>query len=253
MNCIGLRKSLPLRAAALLCTAAAVLSAAALPLCSAAEVDAGDTPEERAAAVTAVADCIIEWKKLDNGSSADGYLINETYLELAGSTPGDWYQIGLSRLGVEDNYAGYLAVIRDRVEERYRDPGKLSAAKATEWHRISLAVLAAGGDPRALGTDESGAPIDLIADGTYNRGLATPLGRQGINGWIWGLIALDSMRYEVPADAYYTRRRHNRRDTALAAHRRRLCAQRKDSRSGYYGDGAAGACTILQQRTQLYI
>ena len=155
--------------------------------------------------VTAVADGIIEWKKLDNGSSADGYLINETYLELAGSTPGDWYQIGLSRLGVEDNSAGYLAVIRDRVEERYRDPGKLSAAKATEWHRISLAVLAAGGDPRALGTDESGAPIDLIADGTYNRGLATPLGRQGINGWIWGLIALDSMRYEVPADAYYTR------------------------------------------------
>lgn len=205
MNCIGLRKSLPLRAAALLCTAAAVLSAAALPLCSAAEVDAGDTPEERAAAVTAVADGIIEWKKLDNGSSADGYLINENYLELAGSTPGDWYQIGLSRLGVEDNYAGYLAVIRDRVEERYRDPGKLSAAKATEWHRISLAVLAAGGDPRALGTDESGVPIDLIADGTYNRGLATPLGRQGINGWIWGLIALDSMRYEVPADAYYTR------------------------------------------------
>ena len=205
MNCIGLRKSLPLRAAALLCTAAAVLSAAALPLCSAAEVDAGDTPEERAAAVTAVADGIIEWKKLDNGSSADGYLINETYLELAGSTPGDWYQIGLSRLGVEDNYAGYLAVIRDRVEERYRDPGKLSAAKATEWHRIALSVLASGGDPRALGTDESGAPIDLIADGTYNRGLATPLGRQGINGWIWGLIALDSMRNEVPADAYYTR------------------------------------------------
>ena len=205
MNCIGLRKSLPLRAAALLCTAAAVLSAAALPLCSAAEVDAGDTPEERAAAVTAVADGIIEWKKLDNGSGADGYLINETYLELAGSTPGDWYQIGLSRLGVEDNYAGYLAVIRDRVEERYRDPGKLSAAKATEWHRIALSVLASGGDPRALGTDESGAPIDLIADGTYNRGLATPLGRQGINGWIWGLIALDSMRYEVPADAYYTR------------------------------------------------
>lgn len=205
MNCIGLRKSIPRRAAALLCTVAAVLSAAALPPFSAAEVDAGDTPEERAAAVTAVADGIIEWKKLDNGSSADGYLINETYLELAGSTPGDWYQIGLSRLGVEDNYSGYLAVIRDRVEERYRDPGKLSAAKATEWHRISLAVLAAGGDPRSLGTDDSGAPIDLIADGTYNRGLATPLGRQGINGWIWGLIALDSMRYEVPADAYYTR------------------------------------------------
>src|SRR5690606_31085243 len=24
-------------------------------------------------------------------------------------------------------------------------------------------------------------------------------------GWIWGLITLDSMRYEIPDDAYYTR------------------------------------------------
>ncbi len=31
------------------------------------------------------------------------------------------------------------------------------------------------------------------------------LGKQGINGWIWGLIALDSMRYEIPSDAFYTR------------------------------------------------
>lgn len=91
------------------------------------------------------------------------------------------------------------------MEERYRQPGALSAAKATEWHRIALAVLAAGGDPTSFGTDGDGQPIDLIADGTYNRGWQTSLGRQGINGWIWGLIALDSMRYELPDDAFYTR------------------------------------------------
>lgn len=108
-------------------------------------------------------------------------------------------------LGVEDRYDAYLAVLRDQVEERYRQPGALSAAKATEWHRIALAVLAAGGDPTSFGTDGDGQPIDLIADGTYNRGRQTSLGRQGINGWIWGLIALDSMRYELPDDAFYTR------------------------------------------------
>ncbi len=152
-----------------------------------------------------VAEGIIAWKKADNRSGTDGYLINETYLELASTTPGDWYPIGLGRLGIADNYAGYLAVIRDRVEERYRQSGKLSAAKATEWHRISLAILAMGGDPTDIGTDGDGNQINLIADGTYDRGKTTPLGRQGINGWIWGLITLDSMRYDIPEGAYYTR------------------------------------------------
>lgn len=152
-----------------------------------------------------VADGIIAWKKADNGSEPDGYLINDKYLGNAGTTPGDWYPIALGRLGVQDNNEGYLAVIKDRVEERYRESGRLSAAKATEWHRIALAVLAMGGDPTNFGTDENGAPINLIADGTYDRGKTTPLGRQGINGWIWGLITLDSMRYAVPDGAYNTR------------------------------------------------
>ncbi len=155
--------------------------------------------------ILSIANGIIAWKKSDNGSSENGYLINEKFLELAGTTPGDWYPIGLGRLGIADNYEGYLAVIKDQIEERYRTPGKLSAAKATEWHRISLAVLAMGGDPTNIGTDENGLPINLIADGTYDRGKTTPLGRQGINGWIWGLITLDSMRYNIPDGAYYTR------------------------------------------------
>ena len=35
-----------------------------------------------------VADGIIAWKKADNGSEPDGYLINDKYLENAGTTPG---------------------------------------------------------------------------------------------------------------------------------------------------------------------
>lgn len=155
-------------------------------------------------AVLEIAQGIIDWKKRDNGS-ADGHLINAAFLELAGTTAGDWFPIGLARLDVEDDYTGYLAAITEKVETRYRQTGKLSTSKATEWHRISLAVLATGGDPTAVGTGEDGQPIDLIADGTYNRGETASLGRQGINGWIWGLIALNAKRYEVPEGSYYTR------------------------------------------------
>ena len=161
--------------------------------------------EKRSNDVLEIAQGIINWKKLDNGSTIDGNLINNTFLEQAGTTPGDWFPIGLGRLGVEDNYEGYLAVIKDVVQERYKEPGRLSAAKATEWHRISLAILAMGGDPTNMGTDENGQTINLIVDGTYDRGKTTSLGRQGINGWIWGLIALDSLWYEVPEGAFNTR------------------------------------------------
>lgn len=173
-----------------------------LLLCALA-LPAGAEPD--ADPVLEIAAGIIAWKKADVGAAPDGYLLNDAYLALAGTTPGDWYPIGLGRLGIEDNNAAYLAVIRDKVEQRYAQPGKLSAAKATEWHRISLAVLAMGGDPTAIGTDTDGNPIDLIADGVYDRGKTTSLGRQGINGWIWGLIALDSLQYEIPDGAFYSR------------------------------------------------
>ena len=128
--------------------------------------------------------------------------MNDGFLSLAGTTPGDWYPIGLGRLGITDNQTGYLAVINENVQKRYQTAEKLDRTKSTEWHRIALAVLASGGDPRHMGVN---GEIDLIADGTYNRGLTVSPGRQGINGWIWGLIALDSKRYEVPSDAVNTR------------------------------------------------
>lgn len=151
-----------------------------------------------------IAQDIIAWKKLDNGSSPSGYLINDTYLQYAGTTAGDWYPIGLGRLNIKDNNEAYLAVIKDKVEERYQMPGRLHSAKSTEWHRIALAILAMGGDPTSCGIC-NGQSIDLIADGTYDRGKTDSLGRQGINGWIWGLIALDSKRYEIPNGSFYSR------------------------------------------------
>lgn len=148
---------------------------------------------------------IIQWKKSDIGVSEKEPLLSNQYLQSAGSTAGDWYPIALGRLGYEDDYEAYLAVIKENIRQRYSQNGKLSSVKATEWHRISLAILAMGGTPDNFGTDALGNRINLIADGTYNRGMTTSLGRQGINGWIWGLITVDAMRYEIPDHACNTR------------------------------------------------
>ena len=155
--------------------------------------------------VKEVVEKLIDWKKADTGVSANASLINDRFLQNAGSTPGDWYPIALGRLGYEDNYSAYLSVIKKIIKERYQSVDKLDKVKATEWHRISLAILAMGGDPTNVGKDQDGNTINLIADGVYNRGYQMDIGAQGINGYIWGLITLDSMGYEVPQDAYYNR------------------------------------------------
>lgn len=142
---------------------------------------------------------IIDWKKQSLSIPQTEPLLSKPLLQHAGDTLGDWYPIGLGRIGYDDDYAAYLAVIQNNVVERYKTEHKLSEMKATEWHRISLAILATGGDPTNI------ANINLIADGTYNRSLTISLGTQGLNGWIWGLITLDSMRYIVPENAHITR------------------------------------------------
>jgi len=151
-------------------------------------------------------DAIISWKKESLGMERNKPLLVNPFLTNAGDTSGDWYPIGMGRIGYKDEYNNYLAVVSDVVEKKYKQNQKLSDTKATEWHRISLAVLASGGDPTDIGQDANGKSINLIADGTFNRGNTASLGKQGLNGWIWGLIALDSMRYEVPEDAHDTRR-----------------------------------------------
>lgn len=148
---------------------------------------------------------IMVQKRSALGLEEGDYLLSGDELTYAGSSATDWLPIGLSRCGVEDNYDAYLAALQTYVEQKYREPDKLDRVKATEWHRISLAVLACGGDPTHFGKDESGNDINLIADGVYDRGKTVDIGAQGLNGWLWGLITLDSMKYNIPAGSSYTR------------------------------------------------
>jgi len=119
-----------------------------------------------------------------------------------GSSISDWYAVVLGRAGIPEDYSGYLAALEEYITDCYSREEKLDRIKSTEWQRISLAVTALGGDPTAIGANSE---INLIADGTYGWTHTNDLGKQGLNGYIFALIAVDSMSYEVPADAAYTR------------------------------------------------
>ncbi len=145
---------------------------------------------------------IIKYSEEVNGAS--GSLLNSGLTGKAGSPEGDWYAIALSRYGHTDGTDRYLEALRNYIESSYQTSNGLSAVKATEWHRIIMAVLSCGGDPYLFDAGKSGT-INLVSDGIYNRGNKASLGKQGITGWIWGLIALDSMHYQIPENAFYSR------------------------------------------------
>ncbi len=143
---------------------------------------------------------IVDWA----ASGTTEGLFCESFCEGAGNPGNDWLAIGYCRLLPGEDASDYLQSLRGHVEEMYM-AGNLENQKATEWHRISLAVLAAGGNPTAFGTAQNGSAIDLIADGTYDRAKYSSLGRQGVNGWCFALIALDGAGAVVPESAAYDR------------------------------------------------
>jgi hypothetical protein len=126
------------------------------------------------------------------------FLFSEDFCAGAGSSVNDWLALGAARLGITEDTGFYTEALTTAVQALY-DNQNLSGVKATEWHRMSLTLLALGADP----TDVEG--IDLIADGTYNHGQFGSLGRQGVNGWCFALMSLDASREAVPDGADYTR------------------------------------------------
>ncbi len=126
-------------------------------------------------------------------------------LVVPGESVSDWIAIATGCSGNPVKRNAYLKGLEDYVTAEYEKNGCLHNIKATEYHRISLAVLALGGDPTCFGKDSAGEPIDLIAEGTYYWENSDSLGTQGLNGWIWALIAIDAKYYDLPWDAIYTR------------------------------------------------
>lgn len=194
-----INKHILLRKAGAVLLAWALLAVFTVPAAAPLRVSAAEKKLYSRQEMTAAAEGILDWCRQTAGRGTAEDLAGGLFAENAGSTDSDWFIIAMSQMGLKADYASYLSALSNNVQARYGTADRLSSAKATEWHRITLAALACGGDPQRIG----GA--DLIADGVYNRGLTKPLNNQGNNGTIFALIALDSKNYAAPSDAYQSR------------------------------------------------
>ena len=104
------------------------------------------------------------------------------------SIGGDWLVMGLTRSS-KDVPAGYFDNVAAYVKKNINASGQLNANKSTENSRVILALTAAGFDPRNVGGYNL---LNGLSDMDFIK-------KQGLNGPIWALIALDSHNYSTPA------------------------------------------------------
>ncbi len=104
-----------------------------------------------------------------------------------GSAGGEWMVLGLVRAGYEIS-SGYYKNAVDYVKENINGKEQLHRSKSTENSRMIIALSAAGYDVTNVGGHNL---LYGITDMDYVK-------KQGINGPIWALIALDCRSYEIP-------------------------------------------------------
>lgn len=122
-------------------------------------------------------------KKIGDGLLASG---------VDGNTPADskWTVIALARSGREipgEYYGNAAEYVRGNIDEN----GRLHRSRSTDNSGVILALTALGYDVSDVGG------YDLL------KGLSDMghIRKQGINGAVWALIALDSRGYEIPENA----------------------------------------------------
>ena len=122
-----------------------------------------------------------------------GYQAQQVPEPTVSQSGGEWLIIALARSGVpvpEGYYEKYYRNVEKILKEKN---GVLSSTKNTEYARVILAMTAIGKDPRNVAGYDLTLPLQ-----DYNKTV-----RQGINGAIFALIALNSGGYENSAEAKY--------------------------------------------------
>lgn len=119
-----------------------------------------------------------------------GYLQAQIAAPGTGSVGGDWLIFGLARSGVKVPQK-YFDTYYENVEAAVREKnGVLSDRKYTEYSRTVLALTAIGKNPADVAGFDLLKPLADFEQVT----------KQGINGTIFALLALDSGNYEMPED-----------------------------------------------------
>ncbi|OAA92075.1 Ig-like domain-containing protein [Clostridium ljungdahlii] len=102
---------------------------------------------------------------------------------------GDWQTLDLNKAGKEVP-GSYLTNLESNIKS-----GSDSLSLPTDYERTSLGILAAGGDPTNF------AGMNLIEKIYNNEGIKD----QGINAYVFALIALDAGKFNIPDGSKWTR------------------------------------------------
>lgn len=128
-------------------------------------------------------------KKADSIYKTTGDYLAKLGTPGVGSIGGEWMALGLARSGrtvPEGYYDAVVKYVKDNIDSN----GRLDKNKATENARIILALTAIGKDVTNVGGHDLLAGLNEMS---Y-------LSKQGINGAIFTLIALDSHNYTPAGD-----------------------------------------------------
>jgi len=135
-------------------------------------------------------------KRLENSDvkkyiEETGALMLKTITDpVVASVGGEWTVISLARSHIEVP-GNYFAKYYSNVEKKLKETsGRLHPVKYTEYDRVILALSSIGKDATNVAGYDLTKPL---AD--FNTVI-----KQGLNGPIWALIALDSRGYQIPVD-----------------------------------------------------
>ena len=165
---------------------------------------------EQKALVTNYEDLVAaeHWSAIAVGYNAEttigDYLTNigNSYAASATTTEDDWKVVDMAIAGRTGDLLADEAAIQSFVTDSI---GRIDPATMTDYERVLIAVTAAGVDGADLTkycsfTDSASNEVTSLVDCIVNFD-----GDIVVNSMVWGLVALDSGDYEVPAGATWTR------------------------------------------------
>lgn len=157
-------------------------------------------PDKNGVDATKLTKALAALEKLEQGGSGEDTSYSE-HLKKAlanikktvptpqvGSTNGEWAVLGLARGNASvtnSYYDGYYDRVVAYVKANINSKGQLDSNKSTENSRIILALTAIGEDPTSVGGRNL---LTALNDLSYVK-------KQGSNGPIWALLAVDSGNY----------------------------------------------------------